>query len=135
MSQNDFSKQVETVFRYNDTEFEFDIRDADDAEKFENALDSMKAAEAAAAKTGKMSEMTRAQCKMIKDFFDECFGENASKKLFGDKNNLSVCYDAYQKFLDIIRKQKNNLLQAKNAFSQHSNRQQRRHPNNGKKQQ
>ena len=62
------SQNIETKFKYNGAEYDFDVRDADDAEKFEAAINAMKEAEKEVPKTGKTSEIIRAQCKMLKDF-------------------------------------------------------------------
>lgn len=123
------SQNVPTTFSYNGVSYEYDIRDADMAEKFEASIKKMEAAEKAIPKDGKMSELIRANCKLIKDFFDGVLGAGAGNAVCTDKANLSVCYDAYSAFLGIIKCQKSSIDAAKNAFVQNSNRQQRRHPN------
>lgn len=120
------SQNIETKFKYNGAEYEFDVRDADDAEKFEAAINAMKEAEKEAPKTGKTSEIIRAQCKMLKDFFDGCLGEGAGVAICTDKSNISAHYAAYEHFLNYIKAQKDDILSAKNTFAKYSNRQQRR---------
>lgn len=120
------SQNIETKFKYNGAEYDFDVRDADDAEKFEAAIDAMKEAEKEVPKTGKTSEIIRAQCKMLKDFFDACLGAGAGVAICTDKSNISAHYAAYEQFLNYIKAQKDDILSAKNTFAKYSNRQQRR---------
>lgn len=120
------SQNIETKFKYNGAEYDFDVRDADDAEKFEAAINVMKEAEKEVPKTGKTSEIIRAQCKMLKDFFDGCLGEGAGVAICTDKSNISAHYAAYEHFLNYIKAQKDDILSAKNTFAKYSNRQQRR---------
>lgn len=118
--------QISTTFEYNGVSYEFDIRDADQSEIFENALDAMSAKEKALPKDGKNSQIIRSQCDMLKEFFDDCLGEGAGKAICTEKSNISVCYDAYDAFLDLLRKQKDDVISAKNTFAKYSNREQRR---------
>lgn len=120
------SQNIETKFKYNGAEYEFDVRDADDAEKFEAALNAMKEAEKEVPKTGKSSDIIRAQCKMLKDFFDDCLGAGAGVAICTDRSNISAHYAAYEHFLNYIKAQKDDILSAKNTFAKYSNRQQRR---------
>ncbi len=117
---------IPTVFAYNGNEFAFDVRDADDAEKFEKALSSLQIDEAAIPKTGKLSDLYRSHCDMMKKFFDNCLGDGAGAKVCTEKSNVSVCYSAYAAFLDYVRKQQEDIVRAKNVFSKYSNRKQRR---------
>lgn len=120
------SQEVITVFKHNGAEYEFDARDADMSEKFENAVEKMRDEEKNVPKTGKASEIIRQQCKMIKNFFDNCLGEGAGVALCTEKSNISEHYDAYENFLLMVRSQKEDILSAKNTFAKYSNRQQRR---------
>lgn len=120
------SQKIDTIFKYNGKEYEFDISDADFAEKLESAADKMRAEESKIPKTGLASAIIKAQCKMIKTYFDNCLGKGAGVEICTDKNNLSICYDAYESFLKFVREQNNALLQAKNSIGNFSNRQQRR---------
>ena len=120
------SQEVKTVFEYNGASYEIDIRDADQSEKFENALALMDKEEKEIPKTGKASEIIRAQCKMLKAFFDRVFGEGAGDAICTEKSNISVCYAAYDAFLKLLMQQKADILQSKNVFAKYSNRAQRR---------
>lgn len=118
--------QISTVFDYNGAKYEFDIRDADDAAKYEEALEQMKVKESELPKDGKTSGIIKAHCAMIKSFFDVILEEGAGEAVCGKKNNISACYDAYEAFLAFATKQKDDIVRAKNVFAQYSNRQQRR---------
>ena len=126
--------QVITIFEKNGHSYSYDVRDAEDAERFENALDALRTAEKAIPKDGKLSEMIKAQCEMLKEFFDNCLGEGAGKNLCTTKdelgneksNNIAFHYEVYDEFLTFISMQKEDILTAKNTFAKYSNRQQRR---------
>lgn len=130
MSQNEQTEKkgaVCTLFSYKGSpEFLFDVRDADDAEKFENGLDALRAAEANVPKDGKLSKIARANCKMIKDFMDTCLGAGASQAIFGERNHLQEVYDAYEAFLNMVAAQRDELHRSQNNFCNRGNRQQRR---------
>ncbi len=129
MSQN----EVTTVFRWNGKEYPFDIRDADDAEKFEQASHDMTEAAKNVPKDGKFSSMLRTQCDLIRKFFETCFDEDTAAEILGEKTNLEHFYNAYKALCNAVSHQRDYLIQVKNTFNQFSNRQQRRHPNDGKK--
>lgn len=128
MSQNNENNfhGVDTVFKYNGHEYDFDTRDAAYQERFENAVAELQEAEKNIPKDGKPSAMIRAHCKMIKDFFDSCLGKDAGKAVCGEKENITAHYDAYDAFLSLIRSQRDDILNSKNKFVKYSNRQQRR---------
>ena len=118
--------QIKTLFDYNGAKYEFDIRDADDAGKYEEAIENMKNDEAKLPKVGKSSEIIKAHCAMIKSFFDTVFEDGAGDAVCGSKNNISACYDAYEAFLAFAKEQSDDVVRAKNVFAKYSNRQQRR---------
>lgn len=127
------SQDVITVFEHNGVKYEFDIRDADTSELFEDALDKLQAAEKELPKEGRLSTIYRAQCNMLKDFFDTLFGEGAGVALCTEKSNISLCYNAYYALLDVVRTQKDDILETKNTFSRYSNRQQQKSKHYGSK--
>ena len=127
------SQEVNTIFKSNGAEYEFDMRDADIAEKFENAVEVMREDEKKLPKTGKASDIFRQQCQMIKKFFDNCLGEGAGVAVCTEKSNISTHYEVYEKFLQMVREQKDDVLSAKNTFAKYSNRQQRREAERAKK--
>ena len=66
-----------------DVEIEFSFTDADNLEKFENAMKKVKD-EAQNSKKEKMSlaEAIKRECKIIELFFDEVFGAGISERIF-----------------------------------------------------
>ena len=48
----------------------------------------------------RQSELIRAQCTAVFNFFDEVFGDGTAKKVFGKSVNLTTCLNAYE---DIIK--------------------------------
>lgn len=116
------SQNKENIFEYNGYTFEYDLADADDSEKYENAIEIMGKEEKTIPKTGKLSEIYRAQCGMIKRFFDNCLEEGAGEKICGEKDNVSNCYNAYTVFLDFVASQRDRVLSVKNSLSKYSNR-------------
>ena len=115
-----------TIFEYNGYTFEFDIADADCSEKYEHAIQVMDEEEKKAPKDGLLSAIYRAQCGMIKRFFDNVLEEGAGVKICGEKDHISNCYTAYSAFLDFVSGQRDSVLSAKNSISKYSNRAQRR---------
>ena len=124
------SQEIQTKFQWNDHEFEFDTRDADDAEKLEKAVEMLQEAERDMKKDVSSSELIRYQCGMIKGFFDICLGEGAGTAICSEKNKIDLCYEPYEAFLKMTRGQKTYLTDKGNTFRQYSNRNQRRHPQN-----
>lgn len=116
------SQNKDNIFEYNGYTFEYDLADADDSEKYENAIEIMTAEEKAIPKDGKLSAIYRAQCGLIKHFFDNVLGEGAGNKICGEKDNVSDCYTAYTAFLDFVSAQRDRVLSVKNTISKYSNR-------------
>ena len=119
-------KNVETVFCFNDASYPFDVRDAEYMSILEDALEKLSEAEKNVQKVGKGSEIIIAQCDMLKDFFDDCFGEGAGIDICTEKSNIATHYEAYDAFLSFVREQKDNIIESKNTFNKYSNRDQRR---------
>lgn len=109
-------------FEYNGCVYEFDLADADVSEKYEYAIEVMGNEEKAIPKAGKLSEIYRAQCGLIKNFFDNVLEKGAGDKLCGDKNNVNACYNAYFAFLDFVTAQRDNVLSIKSRVSKYTNR-------------
>lgn len=109
MSQNIVKAPI--AFSFNGSpEYPFDVRDADDSEKFEKALEDLQAAEKLAAKDGKLSTLTRSNCKLIKDFFATCLGAESVEAFFGGKDNILTCNEAYVAFLNMVAKQRDEAM-------------------------
>lgn len=121
------------TFQYNGQEYTFDIADADDAEKFEKAVGNLQKADVKREHDGRLSETIIYQCQILRAFFDDVFGAASGVKICGDKNNLSVCMEAYKSFLEYVKEQKRGITNVTNTFGQYSNRAQRRNQGKGGK--
>lgn len=122
------SQTIMTTFCFNNAEYPFDVRDAEDAEKMETATENMQKAEKEAPKDGKTSAILKLHCTLIKNYFDDIFGKDAGVKICGERNNLNAHYEAYDAFLNLVRVQKDALVARGNSYKKYSNREQRRHP-------
>lgn len=80
-----------------DQELELDLFDADVMEVYEKSMDKVVKRAEETKKHTKMSNAygIREMCGIVKDFFDEVFGEGTADKLFKDKSNLAICMDAF----------------------------------------
>ena len=118
--------QINYTFEYNGQSYEFDVRDAENSEKLEDAIDQMRETEKKLPKTGRLSAIYKANCQMIRDFFDTIFGEGAGVKICGERLHVTAHYDAYKAFIDFANPQRDDVMSYSNTFAQYSNRQQRR---------
>ena len=136
MSQNDTAYTPET-FKWKGKEYPFDFRDADDAEKYEAAYNTMKGKVQTMPKDGKASTILRWNCRIIREFFDEMFGEGAGIEICGEKDNLGCVDDAFKAFMTHARGQSNEIQRMKNDLNQIAGNRQQRHDQqrNGKKKQ
>ena len=104
--------------KINGVELEVNFLDADFMEKIENCCKKV-SEQAEKSKTElknlTLSQQIKAECKIIKDFFDEVFGEGTSDKVFKGKNDLMLCLSAFQDLIEAKAKmqQEMNSLFAK----------------------
>lgn len=116
------SQEKETIFKYNGVEYEFDVSDAEDAEKIEKATKLLQKEAREIPKDGKMSTQIKGQCKMIRNYLDRSLTKDAGINLCGEKYNLQDHYSAYEAFIKFVTRQKNQLISHSNNFINHSNR-------------
>lgn len=111
------------MLNINGIELDFDIMDADTAEKYEDAL---KIATSIQNNVQGMNpgESIRYQCNCIFDIFNTLFGPGTDKKLFGDKANLRICLEAFEALVTEANNQAENMDKKYSKYSQ--NRVQRR---------
>lgn len=94
--------------QFRNMEVEFDIFDAEDAEVYEAAVEKVKAG--AKAEPGEsLSGAIRRQCNNVFTFFDDLFGEDFHKEVFGEKTNLLECISAFKDFVKSIDEQKKEI--------------------------
>lgn len=107
-------------------ELELDLFDADVMEVYEKSMDKVVKRAEETKKHTKMSNADgiREMCGIVKDFFDEVFGEGTADKLFKDKSNLAICMDAFGIVSSETRKMKGQVNAITNKYNM--NRAQRR---------
>jgi hypothetical protein len=90
---------------FKDMELDFDIFDAETADAYEAAV--KKAQAAAVKKQGEtLGGAIRRQCKAVFTFFDDLFGADFHKDLFGEKTNLMECISTFRDFTKAVDEQK-----------------------------
>ncbi len=87
--------------KINNVELDIDFTDADILERIETGSKKVyEEAEELKSSTVSPAEGIRQECKILKDFLDYVIGEGTSEKLFGNKNSLQQCLNAYE---DIVK--------------------------------
>ena len=93
-----------TRWSINGIELTFDANDAEDAERFENAIEKLRKDEKFP-RVGKGSEIIRKYCQLFRDFFDGIFGVGTAEKI-GIRDNARICNNIYESFLLFVEDQK-----------------------------
>lgn len=101
---------------------EYDIFDADQAEKYEKVLDE--ASKPITAEGLKTSAVIRKECEKVFDVFNTLFGEGTDKKVFSDRVNIKVCLEAFASLVEQMNSQKEEVEKLTSKYS--PNRAQRR---------
>ena len=52
-----------------------------------------------------LAEGIRQECKIVKEFFDDVFGEGTSEEVFKGKNSLTECLNAYEDIMNAYQEQ------------------------------
>lgn len=85
---------------FRERELNFDIFDADTAERYETATQAVEDA-TAKVEGERLSASIRRQCEAVFAFFDALFGKGFHRELFGEKTNLIECLDAFAEFVSL----------------------------------
>ncbi len=93
-----------TTWEVNGHTFAYDAYDADDAERFEKAVDELAESEKKIP-TGKNSEAIKYYCNIFRRFFANIFGNEAANQIIA-KDNSFLCNQIYSDFLTFIDTQK-----------------------------
>ena len=103
--------------KINNVELEdVDILDADVAEKYEGALETIEGI-AEKVEGMKPSQSIRFQCNAIFNVFNVLFGEGTDKKIFGDKVNLLTCLKALEELITVTNSKKEEVQKLANKYS------------------
>lgn len=111
------------MLKINGIELEFDLLDADTAEKYDECMKEMQGIKD---KVDGMSvgESIRYQCNAVFDVFNNLFGEGTDKKIFGGKTHLGKCLDAFEALVNEANRQAEETDKKYSKYS--PNRAQRR---------
>lgn len=97
-------------------DLDFDIYDADTAERYEAAVEAVSAA-SAVVEGETLSTSIRRQCSVVFDFFDGLFGDGFHKELFGARTNLMECLDVFAEFMAAVDAQRQALTARVNKYT------------------
>lgn len=95
-----------SLWKWNNVELEIDLDDADFIERYENAFNKVGETEKELQKVGLYSGIIRDYCKMFYQLFDDIFEPGTGDKLFGGKHNARLCEQAYDSFLNHVKKER-----------------------------
>jgi hypothetical protein len=104
----------------NGVEFEIDFTDADLIERIDKKVKEVEEQGKELEKNKKNitpAEGIRQECKIVKEFFDYVLGDGSSKKIFGDKNSLRDCLQAFEDLINERDRQLNNFKKVVNKYS------------------
>ncbi|EDT87472.1 AP endonuclease [Clostridium botulinum] len=95
---------------------DLDILDLEIAEKFEKTI---KGVEGIAEKVKDMTiaESIRTQCTAIFKVFNDLFGEDTDKKIFGNKVNLLTCLQAFDELITQVNTSRAEVEKIANKYS------------------
>ncbi len=88
-----------SLFRYGEFETELDFTDVDTLESIEDAYEKLQEDVKNLPKTGRTSEIIKAQIAVYDKFFDSFMGDGASDRMF-PSNSLELRIDASEKLAD-----------------------------------
>lgn len=117
-----------SLWKFGNFEAEVDFTDADFLDTLDEAKKAMNLRLKKVPKTGKTSDIVRAQCSCFYAFFDTLFGDGAGDEIFDGKNSLELCCKAAESLNKFDRDNAERLDQAfgKYQVQSHGSRQQRR---------
>ena len=103
-----------TVWEYNGQTFNFDLFDAETAQRYEKVVAQMERDKNNIKRTGKASDLIRANFKLFTRAFDSLLGEGSGEKIIGTKQNLRIAMEAWTSFIGFCYEQKEDLNKIKN---------------------
>lgn len=120
-----------SLFKYGDLEAEIDFTDVDFLERLEEAKALMMEEAKATPKTGKSTDIIRAQCRCYFNFFDRIIGEGAHDAMFCGKTSLNACLDAADALLEFENREATSMSERYSQYTvqNHGSREQKRNQN------
>ena len=93
----------------NGVAFDFDIADADDAERYDKAMNYVVDMIGKYDDGASAADVIRHQCRTVMDAIDTALGTGAAKQLFGDRVNIRTCMGLFNEFVQAVGKQRESL--------------------------
>ena len=104
-------------WKFNNFETDIDFTDADFMGKFEDCYEKMVVESEKVPKVGKVSEITRAQCKVFDDFYERLFGYGTSRKMFLGKNSMDMRVKAANSLFDLRNSEQSRYNSMVNKYA------------------
>jgi hypothetical protein len=104
-------------------ELQGDFFDADFVDLYEAAAKRMRDQAAAGEHVhyNSLGEAYRAQCKLVKDYFDGVFGKGTADELFDGSNNIKEHMQAFAELVDLAQKNQKETNDFINKYTQRQN--------------
>ncbi|GBU06585.1 hypothetical protein EDD74_1223 [Faecalimonas umbilicata] len=104
---------------FNGVELELDLLDADVMEEYDKNINKIvdDVKEPTQYEGKSVADQMRIQCGHVKRFFDTTFGEGTAEKLFGEKNNLGDCLEAFGIASDLAKKENEKTREIMNKYT------------------
>lgn len=110
------------IWNFGGEKLEFDLYDAENMERYEQAMEELQNRQSTPKEVEKISESLKKQCEDYFEFFNILFNNaNTAEQLFNGKKNLSKCMEAYYDFLGFVANQgeqeRNRLAELRGKYS------------------
>lgn len=109
-------------FKYNEFTAEIDTTDVEFLEKYEKSVDTYNTELAKLPEKAPESEKMRFICNLFFKVFDDLFGDDAHKQMFGNKMSAKLCTEAFVALIDTVRGDNEVLEIAKKAVPNRATR-------------
>lgn len=97
------------MLKFRGLELDFDIYDADTADRYETAVRRMRDNLKAVGESKSIAASIRAQCEIIFAMLDEVFGEGFHRELFGSQVNARECLLALKELTQAVAAQRREI--------------------------
>lgn len=97
------------MLKFRGLELDFDIYDADTADRYETAVRRMRDNLKAVGEGKSVAASIRAQCEIIFAMLDEVFGEGFHRELFGSQVNARECLLALKELTQAVAAQRREI--------------------------
>ncbi|MBR6407595.1 MAG: hypothetical protein IKS19_03255 [Clostridia bacterium] len=101
----------------NGVELEFSVFNADFIKKFQQGLSKIKGNLRQCARPEEAGESVAQSCKLIFGFFEELFGSQKAKEIFGDDYDLMIYVRCLDKFITYVEEQMDFFEQLTGRYS------------------